>query len=117
MYAFAIPRGSANPDGARTVAFLLAGETIGESLASRLGLPSANISVLSKTAASSTDMTTAIVRSSAIISRGWLDPEPDESSAAFKRMVERVTSGAVRYPEALKDADSALSNIIRSQTQ
>lgn len=117
MYAFAIPRGSANPDGARTVAFLLAGETIGESLASRLGMPSANISVLSKIAASSTDMTTAIVRSSAIISRGWLDPEPDESGATFKRMVERVTSGAVRYPEALKDADSALSNIIRSQTQ
>ena len=51
---------------------------------------------------------------SALISRGWLDPDAQNTSAILQEMVESVTSGRKTNFEAIKDADTKLNSLIRS---
>jgi ABC-type glycerol-3-phosphate transport system substrate-binding protein len=51
---------------------------------------------------------------SALISKGWLDPNPQGTSDILQEMVESVTSGRKVNFEAIKDADTRLNLLIRS---
>jgi ABC-type glycerol-3-phosphate transport system substrate-binding protein len=50
---------------------------------------------------------------SALISRSWVDPEPEESSRIFKEMVESITSGKSRVSDSLIRTESEISGLIK----
>jgi ABC-type glycerol-3-phosphate transport system substrate-binding protein len=56
-----------------------------------------------------------LVAQSALISKGWLDPEPSAASAIFQNMIESVTSGASNPGNAVSNAQQAIQQVIYSQ--
>lgn len=107
VYGLAVPRQSNNPQGAITVAFILASKEPARLLSEALGMPSARRDALSLTSLDSD-----IVRHSALIARSWLDPNPERTDEMFRSMVENVTSGVLRLSEAVQRADQELGAII-----
>lgn len=72
-------------------------------------IPSARRDILSK----STDSAKlAIFARSAIKTRVWLDPDPDETYEIFKNMVESVRLGQKTLSTAVKDAKNKLQNVL-----
>ncbi len=55
----------------------------------------------------------AIFYESAIISKGWIDPDREKSSGVFKKMVENVTSGRLKLSEAVDRASAELNSLIK----
>jgi len=101
FYAFAIPRASGNIAGAYAVAESLASANASAMLTEQLGLsPVLRNAIMS----GATDPYRQTLFSAALISRAWLDPNPEESLNVFKLMVEDVTSGRSRVSEAVNDA-------------
>lgn len=49
---------------------------------------------------------------SAIMSRGWIDPSPSDTSAIFKEMIENVVSGRLRINEAVTNADNQITKLL-----
>lgn len=108
MYALAVPNGSRNPEGARTVALILGGTEASRIMAQARGTPSPRRDVL----AEAKDGTEAVFRDSAIIGHGWLDPDPERSAGIFRGMIEGAISGAARLSEAAQQADRELTNLL-----
>lgn len=48
----------------------------------------------------------------ALMSRGWIDPAPGETSAIFREMVESVVSGRLRINEAVTNADNQITKLL-----
>ena len=59
-----------------------------------------------------TDAVSSVFYDSAIISKGWLDPESPKTEAIFKNMVESVTSGRASLSEAVSTADAELNLLL-----
>lgn len=55
----------------------------------------------------------AVFYDSALISRGWLDPDKEGSDAVFKNMVKSATSGRARISEAVGQASRELESLIK----
>lgn len=108
MYAFSIPRGSLNPNGAVTAALVLAGTEPSRIMAQARGTPSPRRDVLSEPA----DGIEGVFRDSAIIGKGWLDPDPARSADIFRGMIEGAISGASRLSEAAQRGDRELTNLL-----
>ena len=108
MYSFAVPRGSLNPNGALSAALILANTDASRVLSQATGIPSARRDVL----AEPTDGVSAVFRDSAIIARGWLDPDPMRSGLAFQGMIEDATSGSSRLSEAVQRAERELTALL-----
>jgi hypothetical protein len=53
----------------------------------------------------------SIAYQSALISRGWLDPSPGESSIIFRKAVEDFTSGKTRLNATVLDMISELESL------
>ncbi|MFZ2522469.1 MAG: extracellular solute-binding protein [Minisyncoccia bacterium] len=51
---------------------------------------------------------------SALISRSWIDPEPQATSNLFRDMIESITSGRSRASDALNRAETELTALIKS---
>ncbi|MBU3969084.1 extracellular solute-binding protein [Patescibacteria group bacterium] len=60
-----------------------------------------------------TDAYRGIFYDSAIISRAWLDPNPYETSAIFKNMIENITSGKLRISESIGRASAEIKNLVK----
>ena len=73
------------------------------------GLPPVRRDLL---ASGSTDPVGSIFYSSAIISKGWLDPNREETKNIFQNMIESVVSGRLRLVEAVRRADSEIQNLL-----
>jgi len=101
VYAFAIPRASDNTSGAFAVAEVLAGSQASDLLTTGLGLAPVLRNLI---AAGAADPYRQSLFSAALITRGWLDPNPRESENIFKLMIEDVTSGRSRVAESVDDA-------------
>jgi len=108
MYAYAVPKGSLNPEGALQVALILGNTEASRTLWQTTGIPSARRDVL----AEPVDGAGAVFRDSAIITRGWLDPDPSRSGLAFQGMIEDATSGASRLSEAVQRAERELTALL-----
>jgi ABC-type glycerol-3-phosphate transport system substrate-binding protein len=108
MYAFAVPNGSRNPAGARTVALVLAEAKPSALMAQARGTPSPRRDIL----AQQKDGVEAVFRNSAIVGRGWLDPDPEATAAIFRTMISGAISGASRLSEAAQQADRAMNNLL-----
>jgi ABC-type glycerol-3-phosphate transport system substrate-binding protein len=107
-YAFSIPLASANPNGALSTAFILAGSGPSALLSQARGTPSPRRDVL----AVAVDGPDAVFRDMAIVARGWLDPNTTATAQIFKGMIEGVTTGSRRLSEAVGQADKELGNLL-----
>ena len=112
LYALAIPRGSENPGGALQVAITLSGLETQQSLVSLTGLPSVRRDVLS---VSPDNQYETIFRNAALNSFSFLDPNPRTTDGIFERMVEDVSSGRARLPEAVLSGHNELKALLDVQ--
>jgi hypothetical protein len=108
VYGFAIARGSRNPSGAITAAYLLASTDLSKSFSAAVGIPSARRDVLSQKTTGDSE----IFNRAAIISRAWIDPDPEKTSEAFRGMIENTTSGTASMSEAVQRADQEIARIL-----
>jgi ABC-type glycerol-3-phosphate transport system substrate-binding protein len=141
VYAFAIPRTGSNPQGALTVAYLLASARSSTFLSQAIGMPSARRDVLStvvgcfeclqdSTSCTSVEQqdqcvatfqatpvtgTDYLFNKQAIITRAWTDPNPEGTDTVFRDMIESITSGSARLTEAIQRAEAALGVVIGGQ--
>jgi ABC-type glycerol-3-phosphate transport system substrate-binding protein len=108
VYGLAIPRTSQNPSGAAIVAFDIASAGIARELSIALGIPSVRRDVLSLPM----EGNDALFGKQAIITRSWLDPQPDRTARIFRDMIESTVSGASLVTEAVQRADQEMAAIL-----
>ena len=108
VYGFATARAARNVNSAFVVAQLLATTNLSQSFSIALGIPSARRDVLSLKSTGNSD----VFNRAAIISRSWVDPDPDKTSQAFRGMIENTTSGSVSVSEAVQRADQEIARIL-----
>jgi ABC-type glycerol-3-phosphate transport system substrate-binding protein len=108
FYGLALLKSSANKNGAFTVLQALGTASRSQILANALNMAPAHRSTLN---AGSNDQYGRIAYQSAIVSRGWLNPDPTRTSDIFGQMVEDVLSNRYRPSESANDAVSRLSEV------
>ena len=108
VYALATSRTGANPQGAMTVASLMAGSQIGQLLSASFGIPSARRDVL----AENNEGDNPVIEREALIAQSWIDPNPERTNAIFRAMIEGVVSGSVRLSDAIQRADQEMAQLI-----
>lgn len=106
--SFAIPLAAANPQGALSIAFILAGQGPSELLAESRGTPSPRRDVL----IGEFDGPALVFRNMALIGKAWRDPDPAATAGVFQDMIEDVTTGRTRLSDAVGQADKALANLL-----
>ena len=106
-YAFAVPKAGANPQGALTAAYLLAGADASRLFGVVYGFTSARRDVLATPAEENEET----FRRMALLVRTWEDPEPKETDRIFRDMIESVTSGAARPVEAIQRAEQSIREL------
>ncbi|RJR14150.1 extracellular solute-binding protein [Candidatus Parcubacteria bacterium] len=109
VYGVAVSRATKNPTGSVIVASILAGAEVSEALSIVYGMPSAHRDVLSKSATGDE----LLLNRQAIISRAWTDPDPEKTNDVFRAMIENVTSGTLRLPEAVSRAHQELGQLLQ----
>jgi ABC-type glycerol-3-phosphate transport system substrate-binding protein len=108
VYGLAVPRTSSNPSGAAIVAFDLAGAEMSRALSTALGIPSVRRDVLSMPA----EGNDVIYNRQAIITRSWVDPDPEKTEVIFRDMIESTVSGAALVTEAVQRADQEMAAML-----
>ncbi len=108
----ALSRTAANPTGALTIAEKLTAQAGIVALVQASNLPSVRRDVALNTSAS-TAMT--VFAQSALIARGWYDPNPSATDAIFKTMIESVVSGQNQPGSAVSQAAQSLSAILNGR--
>jgi ABC-type glycerol-3-phosphate transport system substrate-binding protein len=106
----AVARTAQKPQGAAAVAQRLAGQEVGLYLRGQMGLIPARreFAIGSEESAAA-----SVFAQSALIARGWLDPNPTETDTIFRTMVESVSSGRATPAEAVNDASRLLDDLLR----
>ncbi len=107
--AMAIPRASANIQGAAVIAQKLSGAQAASLLAQRTAFPSVRRDVQSDTSASAV---AEVFTQSALMSRAWFDPAHRATDNVFKTMIESVVSGGSSPAEAVGDAMQEFTRLI-----
>lgn len=101
FYAFAIPRATKNAQGAFAVSRVMTNSQNSQLLATTFDMSSTRRDNIS---AGDENLYRKIILESALIARGWFDPESDESDSVFMQMVEDVVSNRLRIGDAVGDA-------------
>jgi ABC-type glycerol-3-phosphate transport system substrate-binding protein len=101
FYAFSIPKGAQNPQGAYAVARVLSGATPAQALTSALVMAPVRRDLL---AGGTDNAFLRVMFQSALITRSWLDPDPVKSDEILRQMVEDVVSNRARVGDAVGDA-------------
>lgn len=109
MYAVAIPRAVTNHSDSAIAASLLVGPDVSRALADELGITPARRALLAEHA----DGERIIFNKMALISFGWLDPNPSQTDAIFESMIGGVTSGSVRLSDAVSRAVRGLESLLQ----
>jgi ABC-type glycerol-3-phosphate transport system substrate-binding protein len=110
VYAFAVPKTSANPQAALTAATLLSSASVSTELAKALSISSARVDALTTQVQGNAD----ILQKSTIIMRAWPDPNSVKTEAIFRSMIEDTTSGAALPQETVQRADQQLSSAVEN---
>lgn len=109
LTGFAIPKSARNIAGGAVVAQKLTGPTAARVMVAHTGMPSARRDVaLSTESSAAADV---FVRS-ALISRGWVDPDNAATDQVFKTMIESVISGRTEPAGAVSEASAEFSRLI-----
>jgi ABC-type glycerol-3-phosphate transport system substrate-binding protein len=101
FYGFAILRASKNASGAYAAATRITSAKYANDLTTALNIAPVRRDLVS---AGSPDAYRSIMFQSALIARGWLDPDPEASMTIFQQMVEDVVSTRARVNMAVSDA-------------
>ncbi len=110
MLGFAILKKSANPAGAYTVLSALVSAQAYPQWKNIFNLPSTRRDILG---ASETNAVKAIFNKSAIMSKGWLDPDREGTNIIFQNMVESYTTGREDISRAVGTASDALNILLK----
>jgi ABC-type glycerol-3-phosphate transport system substrate-binding protein len=107
--ALAIPRSARNAGGAATVAQKLTSQQASSLLVQISGLASVRRDVPIDTSANAASQ---VFGQSALISRGWIDPNTEATDAIFKTMIESVVSGRAQPIEAVSQASLEFNQLL-----
>lgn len=105
IYALTIPKAAKNTLGAFEVAQQLALTPTTDALVRRLDLAPARRDLIDARSGSAAG---DVIYQSALITHGWLDPNPEASDTIFKEMIETVTSGRAKISESIENASYQL---------
>ena len=106
VYGFAIPKASANPEGALRTAYALSASEVLPTLARALHMVPAQRALLIPAQG---DLYESVYFPQALVARGWLSPAPLKTDTLFATMVSSVTSGRQGVSDALGTLDQAIS--------
>ena len=101
---------SKNLNTAFTAASLMATGNFAKQFADALGVAPARRDLLSTKPA---DSYFPVFYSSALFAKSWLDPSPQDSSAVFKSMIDKVLSNTSTPEESVREAGSRLNLLLR----
>lgn len=110
LYAFMIPRGSANAAGAYRIAVLFSGPDAQAAAAHATGLAPASLTALG---APSQDPILAVAYEEALYAKGWLSPEPADTNRVFSGMIGNVITGRSTLETALGNAENSLTALLQ----
>lgn len=110
MYALAIIKQSKQVSGAFVAINALTEAAALKAMEKETSLPPVRRDLL---ADKPTDAYRSVFYNSALISRAWIDPEPNASRNTFRDMIESITSGRSRIGDALVRANEELSAQLR----
>ncbi|TAL49570.1 extracellular solute-binding protein [Patescibacteria group bacterium] len=111
MLAFAISKQTRNLPAAFKVATQLIGRDSAKGFADSLSMAPARRDLLSRPPG---DAFGAVLYQSALIARGWLDPNQEGTSKIFSEMIEDTTSGHLRLEQAIRVAAGKISELLKS---
>ncbi|HVV39322.1 MAG TPA: extracellular solute-binding protein [Candidatus Paceibacterota bacterium] len=106
---FAIPRSARNIQGALAVAEKFSAQNSIGLISGALSLPPVRRDVAVDTAGSAA---ASVFVQSALIARGWLDPNPLQSDSVFQSMIESVVSGKSTPATAVSEGAQALQQLL-----
>lgn len=109
LTGLAIPRSARNIQGAAVVAQKLTGATAAGVLAGYTGMPSARRDVPQSTASNAA---ADVFARSALIARGWVDPNRTSTDEVFKTMIESVVSGRSEPVGAVSEAAQEFARLL-----
>lgn len=110
LYGVAILRRTSNPTLALLTAQIMTAKEFSSALAPALSVASARRDTLNT---QSSDALRAVIDQSALISRGWLDPDPEETETIFGTMVQSVVIGSSESSSAVARAHQELSALLK----
>ena len=110
MLGMAILKNSANPAGTFTVLSSLTSSAAFPYWANIFNVPSARNDILSQVVK---DAAKTVFNQSAIISKGWLDPNSSNTGAIFQEMVESYTTGRDILTGAVNTASDRLNSLLK----
>lgn len=110
LYGLAISRSAANPGNVLSAIASLTTQPAQSAWAMASGLPSVRRDTLS---VNPTAQGSAVFTTSALLARGWYDPNSVSTEAIFRKMVENITSGRKQIGDAIGGAQSELQILMR----
>jgi ABC-type glycerol-3-phosphate transport system substrate-binding protein len=111
LYGFSLVKGSANTNAAYSVISSL---TAPDALAEWQTLTYLPPVTRATIAAGTTDPDMAIFYDGALISQGWLDPDPFGTQSVWQNMVQSIVSGASTIKDAVQTASDAVDLEIKN---
>ncbi|TSC67502.1 MAG: Uncharacterized protein CEO19_184 [Parcubacteria group bacterium Gr01-1014_73] len=109
LYGAAVLKSSKDIANSARVAFLLTSNQALKAFSQKSGWPPVRRDLL---VAKPTDAFGALFYDAALKSRGWLDPDYYATAAAFKEMIESVSSGKARPTEAVSKMEGEINKLI-----
>lgn len=109
VYGVAMPKAAKNPEGARHIQWLLAGEDVSLALSKALAIPSARRDALDL---QRQDNVTNMLATQAVLIRSWSDPDPERTDEIFRAIIDDMTSGSILLSEATTRADQEMGAAI-----
>lgn len=110
IYAFMIPRGAKNAEGAYQAAALLANSAEQAVVADATGLAPATLSQL---AIAPSDPVATVAYLEALYTKGWLSPTSANTDSVFSSMIGSVIAGRLNLEAALALAERSLSSLLQ----
>ena len=109
LYGFALLKGSQNLLPAFNLLSQLVGPDSVSTLLQFMDVAPARLDLIS---AGSKDPIKTIFFNSALISRGWADPNSSQSDQIFKDMIENITTGKTSVEDSVTKASMELGNLL-----
>lgn len=109
MQAVAVTKATKNPAGAVYGAVLLTNSSVIQGVSKAVGLPPVRRDLL---ISKPNDAVFSVFYDSALISRAWADPSPDETNKLFRNMINDISGGQRKVSESLSILQSGMSKLL-----
>ena len=110
LYGFAFLKSSPNNVPAFSLISLLTGsDGVSEFLSLYGGAPARNDLI----AAGTSDPQKTVFYNSALIAKGWVDPNMDNTNTIFKAMIDDITTGNLTVDDSVQKTDTELNSLLQ----